>query len=275
MKLLTKSFIATGVLACSALTPVAAAPVLPIVDRWDVDLSGIWSIFAPGSVIRSGDMKTLSWGAPGGAKSSLTINDPPANDTVDTYIGGGAIPPVFNATSISLTHDNNVIAANYSLDTATLQLDLTLTPTIPYAGAGKPVPTVSYSINFNETPNSGRPSNCADPASPTACNDIFVLLTGLLNTSFIYDDREYFVNAFPTSVGKLSTLSDAACAAAEVASGCTGFTTPEDTSTRLDFGFTVSTKPLAVPEPGSVALLGLALGALALASRKRSGQPHA
>lgn len=272
MKLFNQTLIAAAVIACSALTPAAAAP---IVTQWDVDLSGIWSARTPGSVTISGGQQTLSWGVPsnpGGNQSSLVITNPPPGDTVNTYIGSSSIPNSFNAGSVSLTHNNNVIQTGSSLSTATLELDLKLTPLLPTPGSTTPIIPVSYKIDFNETPNSG---TCA-VSSPTPCNDIFVLLTGLLNTSFMYDSQEYFINAFPiTSGGKLSVLPNAACLAAGAPNGCTGFTTPENQSTKLDFGFTVSTMPLSVPEPGSMALLGLALGALALTNRKRSAKPGA
>lgn len=272
MKLFNQTLIAAAVIACSALTPAAAGP---IVTQWDVDLSGIWSSRTPGSVSISGDQQTLSWGVPstpGGDQSSLVITNPAAGDTVDTYIGSTTIPNSFNADSVSLTHNNNVIQTGSSLSTATLELDLKLTPLLPNPGSTTPIIPVSYKIDFNETPNS---TPCA-VSSPTPCNDIFVLLTGLLNTSFMYDSQEYFINAFPiTSGGKLSVLPNAACLAAGAPNGCTGFTTPENQSTQLDFGFTVSTMPLSVPEPGSMALLGLALGALALTNRKRSAKPGA
>lgn len=183
---------------------------------------------------------------------------------MDTYFGGGTPPAGFIAPSISLRHNNVPIFAP-SLLSAQLTVDVFLTPTAPAAG-GFALSPIAYNIRFLETTNSAP----CDVASPTPCNDIFVLVGGFLNDSFNYDGQDYFVNAFPTSGGTLGVLPDAACGAVGVANGCFGFTTAENTFTDLAFGLTISSDPLQVPEPGSLALMGLAMVGMAAVRRRRS-----
>lgn len=122
---------------------------------------------------------------------------------------------------------------------------------------------IPFNITFTETPNVDPANQCDVTTSPTACNDIFVLSSGFLNSQFDFDAqdgdglRTYFVNVFPTSGGVLSTLEDSACLAAGAGVGCLGFSTPENQSTRLDFGFTISTERIVqAPEPGVLAAAG-------------------
>ena len=266
MKHLGKILIAAGALALSAMSH--AAPVV----TWNVTTTGVWSSYTPGPqpgpdpVTLSNAGKTLSWGqSTGSGQSSLVITNPAANTNLTTYYGGGNPPAGFIAPSVILTHNNNPITGT-SLTNATLRVSMTLTPTNPAAGA-LPLDTFDYNIVFRETPNQ---TPCA-VASPTPCNDIFVQVSGLLNDSFDYDGQTYYVNAFPIGGGVLAPLSNSACAAAGQANGCIGFTTVEGQSNQLPFGLTISSERLQVPEPGSLALIGLALAGAGFISRRRRG----
>ena len=270
MKRIFKQLAVAASLAVSVVSAQAT-----IVTQWEYDLSSVFSAATPPSVSGVGT-SAISWGtSTGSGQSSLVIgNNPIVNALVNTYIGGGAVPPAFWVPGNSVTHNNNPITGE-SLTSAMITASLNLSALLPIATPGLPgnLPPLLVNIGFTETPNS---APCVVATSPTPCNDIFVLVGGLLNQMFSYSPDatapvNYFLNVFPSTGGVLSQLPAAQCQAAGQAAGCIGFTTPENQSTTLGFSFTISTQPFVIPEPGSLALAAVALLS-AWAVRRRRNQ---
>lgn len=267
------------ILSTLSLTVASTLLVVPahaIVLEWGYSIDNHFSAatYTSGNGVKTpagSGVTTLFWGNEfnNANNSSLVISNNPIAGSVDTYLGN--VPPQvapYLGSTLSLTHNNHVISNSAaSLTTTTLSSAVVLTPLDHPLNPGFPIGPVPFNISFTETPNSG---TCAVSDSPTKCNDIFVLTAGLLNFNFDYDAGDgdglltYYINIFPTSGGVLSLLENSACQAAGVAAGCVGFSTPENQSSTLDFGFTISSNPLnTVPEPGVLALVGLGLLSLA------------
>lgn len=245
-----------------------AARADTFVNSWhfeiDADFNSAMTFFSSPSVSNHVTAQSLSWGdSTGFGQSSLVIgNDPSSGTIVSNDLAGAA--------TLTVTHNNEPVTGA-TLTSTVIDSELTLYASDPNdPTAVIDAQTIAFSILFAETPNS---TPCV-ASSPTPCNDIFVLSSGLLNYPFSYNGYDYYLNILNITGGGLTALSplpDAVCAAAGAGSGCLGFTTVEGQANTFQFGLTITGTPLTVdvPEPATLALWGAGLGLLGWGGRAR------
>ncbi|MBI2277256.1 MAG: THxN family PEP-CTERM protein [Dechloromonas sp.] len=267
-KLLLSASLVLGTLALAAPQAQAA-----MVANWGYEVTSEWTgaTFTAGTGTQIQTATEISWGGDnnggiagvgnlivgGGTRSGVLIENTPQTGIIAT---NGPTPEPTN----TFSHVNNPISSSFAtLSTASISTTLTLTALGP-PDFLLPPKTLSFDIKFRETLND---SSCVVGATSN-CDDIFVITFGSLNQSFIFDGFEYFTSIVKTS-GPLDPLDPTACVEAGATSPCLGFLTREGEKTSVDFGILITSRPLQIPEPGILGLMGLALLGAAVARRRQ------